>query len=93
MKQETGFDLLKLLPKQFLHIVFVTAHDEYGIQAIKFSATDYLLKPVVPEELIAAVHKVILSNKNSYTDQTSSSGLIHRRELHWQIRTKSGMCS
>ncbi|WP_202616854.1 LytR/AlgR family response regulator transcription factor [Arcticibacter tournemirensis] len=71
MKQETGFDLLRLLPKQFLHIVFVTAHDEYGIQAIKFSATDYLLKPVVPEELIAAVHKVILSNKNSYTDQTS----------------------
>ncbi|GAB3923892.1 LytR/AlgR family response regulator transcription factor [Mucilaginibacter myungsuensis] len=58
MKQETGFDLLKQLPPAAAHVIFVTAHDEYGIQAIKFSATDYLLKPVMPEELIAAVHKV-----------------------------------
>ncbi|WP_205943316.1 LytR/AlgR family response regulator transcription factor [Pedobacter frigoris] len=58
MQQETGFDLLKQLPEHKAHVIFVTAHDEYGIQAIKFSATDYLLKPVMPEELIAAVHKV-----------------------------------
>lgn len=58
MQQETGFDLLKQLPANTAHIIFVTAHDEYGVQAIKFSATDYLLKPVRPEELIAAVHKV-----------------------------------
>ena len=58
MKQETGFDLLKQLPINNIHIIFVTAHDQYGIQAIKFSATDYLLKPLNPEELIAAVHKV-----------------------------------
>ncbi len=58
MKQETGFDLLRQLPINNVHIIFVTAHDQYGIQAIKFSATDYLLKPVNPEELIAAVHKI-----------------------------------
>lgn len=58
MKQETGFDLLQQLPERSAHVIFVTAHDQYGIQAIKFSATDYLLKPVNPEELIAAVHKV-----------------------------------
>jgi len=58
MKQETGFDLLRQLPINNMHIIFVTAHDQYGIQAIKFSATDYLLKPVNPEELIAAVHKI-----------------------------------
>ena len=58
MQQETGFDLLRQLPQNTTHIIFVTAHDQYGIQAIKFSATDYLLKPVRPEELIAAVHKV-----------------------------------
>lgn len=69
MKQESGFDLLKLLPGNSSHLIFVTAHDEYGIQAIKFSATDYLLKPVVPEELIAAVHKVSLQNKNRHTEQ------------------------
>ena len=58
MQRETGFDLLEQLPEQKIQVIFVTAHDEYGIRAIKFSATDYLLKPVLPKELIAAVHKV-----------------------------------
>jgi two-component system, LytTR family, response regulator len=58
MQGETGFDLLKQLKEPNFHLIFVTAFDEYGIQAIKFSATDYLLKPVNPQELIAAVHKV-----------------------------------
>lgn len=58
MQNETGFDLLKKLGHANFHLIFVTAYDEYGIQAIKFSATDYLLKPVNPTELIAAVHKV-----------------------------------
>ncbi|RYE57346.1 MAG: response regulator transcription factor, partial [Sphingobacteriales bacterium] len=64
MQRETGFDLLEQLPVNKAHIIFVTAHDEYGIQAIKFSAIDYLLKPVKPEELIAAVHKVGLRNSS-----------------------------
>ncbi|RZK76576.1 MAG: response regulator transcription factor [Pedobacter sp.] len=68
MKQETGFDLLKVMPNNGTHIIFVTAHDQYGIQAIKFSATDYLLKPVGAEELIAAVHKVS-QKKNIQADQ------------------------
>lgn len=58
MQGETGFDLLKKLKEPNFHLIFVTAFDEYGIQAIKFSATDYLLKPVNPQELIAAIHKV-----------------------------------
>lgn len=58
MQGETGFDLLKQLEGHRLHLIFVTAYDEYGIQAIKFSATDYLLKPVNPTDLIAAIHKV-----------------------------------
>lgn len=68
MQQETGFDLLKLLPANTAHIIFVTAHDDYGIQAIKFSATDYLLKPVRPEELVTAVHKVG-QQKNIHAEQ------------------------
>lgn len=68
MKQETGFDLLKLISNHTAHIIFVTAHDEYGIKAIKFAATDYLLKPVIPEELIAAIHKVS-RKKNIQADQ------------------------
>jgi len=68
MRQETGFDLLKQLPANSAHLIFVTAHDEFGVQAIKFSATDYLLKPVRPEELVMAVHKVG-KQKNSQAEQ------------------------
>ena len=68
MRQETGFDLLKQLPDKSAHVIFVTAHDEFGVQAIKFSATDYLLKPVRPEELIKAVHKVG-KQKNNQAEQ------------------------
>ncbi|WP_220399744.1 LytR/AlgR family response regulator transcription factor [Filimonas effusa] len=58
MQGETGFDLLKQLKEPGFHLIFVTAFDEFGITAIKFSATDYLLKPVDPQELIGAIHKV-----------------------------------
>lgn len=58
MQNETGFDLLKKLGRYNFHLIFVTAFDEYGIQAIKFSATDYLLKPIHPPELVAAIHKI-----------------------------------
>lgn len=63
MQKETGFDLLQKLTQQIPHIIFVTAHDQYGIQAIKFSATDYLLKPVNAEELIASIHKISLKKQ------------------------------
>lgn len=54
---ETGFDVLKLLPKRNFEVIFVTAYDQYGIQAVKFAALDYLLKPIDIEELINAVNK------------------------------------
>jgi two-component system LytT family response regulator len=53
----TGFDLIKeLMPVQF-KIIFITAFDNYAVQAFKFSALDYLLKPVIPQELINALQK------------------------------------
>lgn len=58
---ESGFDLLEHLSAEGVRqpaVVFITAHDEFAIQAIKFSALDYLLKPVDPEELVRAVRKV-----------------------------------
>lgn len=58
---ESGFDLLNALSeerKNSLAIIFITAHDEFAIQAIKFSALDYLLKPVDPEELVKAVRRL-----------------------------------
>lgn len=57
MPQGTGFDLLQNLSNINFKVIFTTAHEKYALQAIKFSALDYLLKPIDPEELINAVDK------------------------------------
>jgi two-component system LytT family response regulator len=57
MDDGTGFDLLKKLEPIDFKVIFITAYDEYAIKAIKFSALDYLLKPVEPEELVNAINK------------------------------------
>jgi len=63
MPDGTGFDLLKLLPAVTFPVIFITAHEQYALQAIKFSALDYLLKPVHPGELANAVSKALNSGK------------------------------
>ncbi|MEO9022771.1 MAG: LytTR family DNA-binding domain-containing protein [Ginsengibacter sp.] len=54
----TGFDLLKALPRRGFEIIFTTAYENYAIQAIKFSAIDYLLKPIDKEDLKIALNKL-----------------------------------
>jgi two-component system LytT family response regulator len=58
MDDGTGFNILENLKEINFKIIFTTALDSYGIKAIKFSALDYLLKPVDPDELVAAVNKL-----------------------------------
>ena len=54
-----GFDFLQALDQPVVpHIIFVSAYSEFAIRAFKVSALDYLLKPIDPEELKAAVQKV-----------------------------------
>ncbi|RLD22131.1 MAG: DNA-binding response regulator [Bacteroidetes bacterium] len=57
MQDGTGFDLLKRIPSPSFQVVFTTAHDEFAIKAFRFSAIDYLLKPIILEELEAAVER------------------------------------
>jgi two-component system LytT family response regulator len=57
MPDGTGFDLLKKFDKINFKIIFVTAHQEFAIEAFKYSALDYLLKPLSPANLLAAVKK------------------------------------
>jgi two-component system LytT family response regulator len=54
---QSGFDLLKQLGDISFEIIFVTAYNQYGIQAVKFAALDYLLKPIDIDELNVAVNK------------------------------------
>ncbi|RZK64883.1 MAG: response regulator transcription factor [Pedobacter sp.] len=68
MPGKSGFDLLKELPKINFEVIFITAYDRYGIQAIKFSALDYLLKPINITEFLSALEKAehkIASKKES----------------------------
>lgn len=58
MPRLNGFDMLKQLKKINFQIIFTTAYDQYAIKAIKFSAFDYLLKPVDIEELKLACSKM-----------------------------------
>ena len=58
MPDKNGFDLLKSIENPQFAVVFVTAYDAYGIMAIKFSALDYLLKPINIEELKHTVVKI-----------------------------------
>lgn len=69
MNDGTGFDLIEQLPKINLEIIFVTAFNQYAIKAFRYSAIDYLLKPVNPEELIQAVAKLSDESRISEIEQ------------------------
>jgi two-component system LytT family response regulator len=61
----SGFDVLNLLKPVGFKIIFITAHQEYALKAIKFSAFDYILKPVSIVELTEAVNRVISENEHN----------------------------
>lgn len=82
MQDGTGFDLLEALPQRTFKVIFVTSFDQFALKAIKFSAADYILKPVDPDEFVEAVQRVqadlakesqdnridqLLTNMNNFT--------------------------
>ena len=52
-----GFELLQRFKNHPFEVIFTTAYNEYAVKAIKHNALDYLLKPIIPDELVAAVKK------------------------------------
>ena len=57
MKDGSGFDLLEILPDINFALIFTTSSNEHAIRAFRFSAVDYLLKPIDPDQLVEAVEK------------------------------------
>ena len=58
MGDGTAFDVLKQFPVPSFKVIFITAYKQYAIEAFRFSALDYLLKPIDPFLLIQAINKV-----------------------------------
>jgi two-component system, LytTR family, response regulator len=70
MEDGTGFDLLSKIHNPGFQLIFTTAHNQYAIQAFKFSAIDYLLKPIDPEELQKSLNKATANiNKSDLSRQ------------------------
>lgn len=80
MPGEDGFQLLSSLASQNFKVVFVTAYNEYALQAIKASAVDYILKPVNINELQKAVEKVKRSLNNPVASEQNQQLLQHLLE-------------
>jgi two-component system LytT family response regulator len=58
LQDGTGFDILEIIGEYSFKVIFTTASDEFAIKAFRFSALDYLMKPVDPDELIEAIQKL-----------------------------------
>jgi two-component system, LytTR family, response regulator len=88
----TGFDVLercKLIPFQ---VIFTTAHNKYALKAIKYSAIDYILKPVSPEELTAAVQKVF-TQKNAFFQEQQRGILLDYTQSTKPIKEKIALAT
>lgn len=65
----TGMDLLSRLGKIDFPVIFITAHNKYAVEAFRFSAIDFLLKPIDPEELMRSVERVKSRNNIVISEQ------------------------
>jgi two-component system, LytTR family, response regulator len=72
MNDGTGFDLLKQIPTPSFQLIFTTAHNQYAIPAFKFSAIDYLMKPIDPVELNNSLQRA----KENISNQTLQKQLV-----------------
>jgi two-component system LytT family response regulator len=81
MPDGNGFDLLKSIPVKNFEVIFITAFQEYAVQAIRFSALDYILKPIDSEELKQAIDNA-LNTITRKTEDSQLSVLQHNMQLN-----------
>lgn len=87
MPHRSGFELLEQLKMHPISVIFTTAYSQHAIRAIKYSALDYLLKPIDPNDLVEAIqryrqYKSLLEAKQV---QTLMEKLAAREELYKKI--------
>ncbi len=82
MPDGTGFDVIRSVENKNFEVIFITAHEEFAIKAIKFSALDYLLKPVDAAELRTALEKAlqVVENAGDHTQFEALNSNIQKSE-------------
>jgi len=97
MPHLNGFELLEKIPNKNFKIIFTTAYNEYAIQAIRYSAFDYLLKPVDMEELQSAVHRFLEGQEDFRQQYDLLKNIMHNmkaanaEEFRLALPTKEGV--
>ena len=86
LNDKTGFDVLKHFNEFDFAVIFTTAYEKYAIQAIRFSAVDYLLKPIDNNELKAAIDK--LKHKFSNNDISKKFDVLFHNLKHIDAASK-----
>lgn len=79
MPEMTGFEMLESIPEKNFYVIFLTAYGDYTIQAIRAGAIDYLMKPLMKNELMQAINRVskFIDEKKSKTgDQHNVSNKL-----------------
>lgn len=80
MPHKNGFDFLVSLKDPSFDVIFTTAYNQYAIQAIRFSALDYLLKPVDPDELKAAVTRHAEKKESAHEKKQLFDNLVQNMD-------------
>lgn len=86
LKEENSFDLLNKLSEIKFAIIFTTAHPKYAVKAFRYSAVDYLLKPIDPQQLKNALNKIkerrqlqnLTQQKGALKGYTSAKPVLHK---------------
>lgn len=77
LEDGTGFDLLDQIRPYIKNLIFITAYDDYALKAFRYSAIDYLLKPIQIDELIEAVKRVE-TKENEFPFQGKIDALLQQ---------------
>lgn len=94
MPDGSGFNLLKRFDNIDFQVIFITAFDQFAIDAFKYNAVDYLLKPINPEEFVGAIKRVekrVNPQNNNQNLKNLLESLLPNSDEKITLKTSEGM--
>lgn len=80
MPNGNGFDVLEGLEKRNFHVIFITAYNQYAIKAFKYSAIDYILKPIDIDDFVNAINRIKEIQGNGKRDDKKIDALLENMQ-------------